>query len=69
MYITSRGKGLNLQLLENVARWTGQMLHMFGLGEGSPEELGWGADGSSAGGVNVRFSTFISILSPVLIGQ
>ncbi|KAJ7879586.1 tRNA synthetases class I (C) catalytic domain-containing protein [Mycena olivaceomarginata] len=52
VYITSRGKGLNLQLLENVARWTGQMLRMFGLGEGSPEELGWGADGSSAGGVN-----------------
>ncbi|KAJ7834242.1 tRNA synthetases class I (C) catalytic domain-containing protein [Mycena olivaceomarginata] len=41
VYITSRGKGLNLQLLENVARWTGQMLRMFGLGEGSPEELGW----------------------------
>ncbi|KAJ7887671.1 tRNA synthetases class I (C) catalytic domain-containing protein [Mycena olivaceomarginata] len=52
VYITSRGKGLNLYLLENVARWTGQMLRMFGLGEGSPEELGWGTDGSSAGGVN-----------------
>ncbi|KAJ7267656.1 tRNA synthetases class I (C) catalytic domain-containing protein [Mycena haematopus] len=52
VYMTSRGKALNVQLLENVARWIGQMLRMFGLGEGPTEELGWGADGASAGGVN-----------------
>lgn len=58
VYITARGnKALNVQLLENVARWTGSMLRMFGLG-GSTEELGWGVDGDDAAGgsaINVRF--------------
>ncbi|KAK7005982.1 tRNA synthetases class I (C) catalytic domain-containing protein [Favolaschia claudopus] len=52
VYITSRGKSVNVQLLENVARWNGKMLRMFGLGEGPAEELGWGADDASAGAIN-----------------
>ncbi|KAJ7020017.1 tRNA synthetases class I (C) catalytic domain-containing protein [Mycena alexandri] len=53
VYITARGKALNLQLLENTARWTGQMLRMFGLGAGRAEELGWGLEGdAAAGGIN-----------------
>jgi cysteinyl-tRNA synthetase len=55
VYITTRGKALNVQLLENTARWAGQMLRMFGLGAGPAEELGWGVDDASSGGVNVRF--------------
>ncbi|KAJ7680882.1 tRNA synthetases class I (C) catalytic domain-containing protein [Mycena polygramma] len=52
VYITARGKALNVQLLENVARWVGEMLRMFGLGAGPAEELGWGVDDAAAGGVN-----------------
>ncbi|KAJ7933817.1 tRNA synthetases class I (C) catalytic domain-containing protein [Mycena leptocephala] len=52
VYITARGKALNVQLLENTARWAGQMLRMFGLGAGPAEELGWGVDDASSGGVN-----------------
>jgi cysteinyl-tRNA synthetase len=58
VYITARGKALNVQLLENTARWAGQMLRMFGLGAGPAEELGWGVDDASSGGVNVRFFLF-----------
>ncbi|KAJ7451861.1 tRNA synthetases class I (C) catalytic domain-containing protein [Mycena galericulata] len=52
VYITARGKMLNIQLLENTARWTGQMLRMFGLGAGPKEELGWGVDDAASGGIN-----------------
>ncbi|KAJ7049675.1 tRNA synthetases class I (C) catalytic domain-containing protein [Mycena amicta] len=53
VYITTRGKALNVQLLENIAGWVGQMLRMFGLGAGPEAELGWGADDASvASGVN-----------------
>ncbi|KAJ7929752.1 hypothetical protein B0H13DRAFT_2652284, partial [Mycena leptocephala] len=54
VYITARGKALNIQLLENTARWTGQILRMFGLGAGPAEELGWGVDDSSTGGPGVN---------------
>ncbi|KAJ6629456.1 tRNA synthetases class I (C) catalytic domain-containing protein [Mycena sp. CBHHK59/15] len=52
VYITSRGKALNVQLLENIARWVGQMLRMFGLGSGPVEEIGWGQDDTAGGGIN-----------------
>ncbi|KAJ7782366.1 tRNA synthetases class I (C) catalytic domain-containing protein [Mycena maculata] len=52
VYITSRGKALNVQLLENIARWTGQMLRVFGLGAGPKEELGWGLDDAAGAGFN-----------------
>ncbi|KAJ7467162.1 tRNA synthetases class I (C) catalytic domain-containing protein [Mycena latifolia] len=52
VYITARGKALNVQLLENTARWAGQMLRMFGLGAGPAEELGWGVDDAAGAGIN-----------------
>lgn len=42
VYINSRGKALNVPVVENVARWVGQMLRMFGLGEGEKSQIGWG---------------------------
>ncbi|KAF9527326.1 tRNA synthetases class I (C) catalytic domain-containing protein [Crepidotus variabilis] len=42
VYINSRGKQLNLKLVESTAQWAGRMLRMFGLGEGEISELGWG---------------------------
>ncbi|KAK0448825.1 tRNA synthetases class I (C) catalytic domain-containing protein [Armillaria borealis] len=44
VYINSRGKNLNVSVVENVAIWVGKMLRMFGLGEGESTELGWGQD-------------------------
>ncbi|KAJ6538892.1 tRNA synthetases class I (C) catalytic domain-containing protein [Mycena vulgaris] len=52
VYINARGKALNVQLLENTARWAGQMLRMFGLGAGPAEELGWGVDDAAGAGIN-----------------
>ncbi|KAF7315877.1 DALR-2 domain-containing protein [Mycena indigotica] len=54
VYITGRGKVVNVQLLENVAAWIGQMLRMFGLGAGSEVELGWGVDDASVAGAGVN---------------
>lgn len=56
VYISAQGKNLNVGLVNNVARWVGDMLRMFGLGEGVGEktEIGWGTptpDGED--GVNV----------------
>ncbi|KIJ61294.1 hypothetical protein HYDPIDRAFT_96924 [Hydnomerulius pinastri MD-312] len=51
VYINSRGKSLNVGLVEQSARWVGDMLRMFGLGEGEKPELGWGQeleDGANA---------------------
>lgn len=74
VYVTARGKALNVQLLENVAHWTGQMLRMFGLGAGPTEELGWGQDDAAAsGGVNVRLissRSYLSVLTKsIVIGR
>ncbi|KAA1471808.1 hypothetical protein DENSPDRAFT_837899 [Dentipellis sp. KUC8613] len=44
VYINSRGKALNVGVVERVARWTGDMLRIFGLGEGERAEIGWGQD-------------------------
>ncbi|KAI0320457.1 tRNA synthetases class I (C) catalytic domain-containing protein [Amylostereum chailletii] len=44
VYINARGKDLNVGLVERVARWTGAMLRMFGLGEGETAEIGWGQE-------------------------
>lgn len=57
VYINSRGKDLNVDLVERVARWVGDMLRMFGLGEGETSEIGWGqeqGDGPSAVNVSVE---------------
>ena len=54
MYINSRGKTLNVELVSNITQWVGKMLCMFGLGEGEKTELGWGQADSSEGSVGVR---------------
>ncbi|KAL0581043.1 cysteinyl-tRNA synthetase [Marasmius crinis-equi] len=43
-YINSRGKNVNVGVVENIARWTGKMLRMFGLGESESTEIGWGQE-------------------------
>jgi len=50
VYINSRGKALNVDVVTRVARWVGDMLRMFGLGEGPrlEGEIGWGQDRSSS---------------------
>jgi len=50
VYINSSGKGLNVAVVTRVARWAGDMLRMFGLGEGPrlEGEIGWGQDRSSS---------------------
>ncbi|KAF5388684.1 hypothetical protein D9757_004757 [Collybiopsis confluens] len=50
-YINSRGKAVNVNVVENVGRWVGKMLRMFGLGEGEKEEIGWGQDVGEDGAV------------------
>lgn len=52
IYINSRGKLLNVGVVEQSARWVGQMLHMFGLGEGYEPDLGWGTEQNKNGGAN-----------------
>ncbi|KAG6920156.1 hypothetical protein DXG01_004922 [Tephrocybe rancida] len=52
VYINSRGKNLNVGVVENCARWIGQMLRMFGLGEGEDPEIGWGQDDHEIGSIN-----------------
>ncbi|KAF8499666.1 tRNA synthetases class I (C) catalytic domain-containing protein [Russula emetica] len=42
VYINSRANELDVKVVERIARWVGNMLRMFGLGEGDPSELGWG---------------------------
>ena len=54
VYINSRGKSLSVDIVENVARWVGQMLRVFGLGEGENSEIGWGQEDNVDGTVNVR---------------
>lgn len=52
VYVNSRGKNLNLKLVERIARWVGQMLRMFGLGEGRSSEIGWGQERGEEGNMN-----------------
>lgn len=60
VYINTRGKSLNVALVEQSARWTGDMLRMFGLDEGEKLELGWGQETTSDANVtNVSISIHI----------
>ncbi|KAJ3509023.1 hypothetical protein NLJ89_g5438 [Agrocybe chaxingu] len=52
IYINSRGKAINVKAVENIARWVGSQLRMFGLGEGEKSELGWGQMDEDGGSVN-----------------
>ncbi|KAG8214271.1 putative cysteinyl-tRNA synthetase, partial [Butyriboletus roseoflavus] len=47
VYINTRAKSLNVALVERSARWVGDMLRLFGLGEGEKLELGWGQETTS----------------------
>jgi len=53
VYINSRGTVLNVRLVRLVAEWVGNMLRMFGLGEGEKAEIGWGQVESREGNANV----------------
>lgn len=46
VYISTSGKALNVDVVTRIARWVGDMLRMFGLGEGVrlEGEIGWGQD-------------------------
>ena len=55
VYINSRGTNIEISVVERIARWIGQTLRMFGLGEGDSTEIGWGQEISGEGNVNVRF--------------
>jgi cysteinyl-tRNA synthetase len=56
IYINSRGKLLNIKLVERIARWIGRMLRMFGLGEGRSTDIGWGQEGGEETLFNVRYA-------------
>ncbi|GAW08139.1 cysteinyl-trna synthetase [Lentinula edodes] len=49
-YLNTRGKAVNVGVVENNARWVAKMLRMFGLGEGESSEIGWGQESSAEGG-------------------
>lgn len=53
VYNASRGKYLNVGVVETTARWIGQMLRIFGLGEGEYTEIGWGQESQADNNVNV----------------
>lgn len=65
VYIKSRNINTNLDVsvVERVARWVGEMLRMFGLGEGESSEIGWGQD-AAEGEENVNVSNV-----PLLLGR
>jgi len=50
VYINASGKSLNVGVVTRVAGWVGDMVRMFGLGEGPRREgeIGWGQDRSSS---------------------
>lgn len=52
VYINSPGRKVNVSVVEQSATWIGDMLRMFGLGEGQASEIGWGQEDEGAGGVN-----------------
>jgi len=54
IYLNRPGRKINVSVVEQSARWIGDMLRMFGLGEGQTSEIGWGQEDEGAGGANVR---------------
>ncbi|KAI0948990.1 hypothetical protein AcW1_008711 [Taiwanofungus camphoratus] len=50
VYINIRSKDLDISVVERIARWVGQMLRMFGLGEGETSEIGWGQEQNAGEG-------------------
>jgi cysteinyl-tRNA synthetase len=66
VYINSRGKQLNIFLVENIGRWVGDMLRVFGLGEGEKTELGWGQAEQGSENINVSLHPCFFIHLPYL---
>ena len=65
VYIKAPGGNLEIGLVQRVARWVGDILRMFGLGEGETQEIGWGQERSAdEGSVNVRPSLHSSASLP-----
>ncbi|KAI0745279.1 cysteinyl-tRNA synthetase [Earliella scabrosa] len=53
VYLKAPGSNVEIGLVKRVALWVGNMLRMFGLGEGETSEIGWGQERSAEeGGVN-----------------
>ncbi|EJF65018.1 cysteinyl-tRNA synthetase [Dichomitus squalens LYAD-421 SS1] len=44
VYINASSGNLEIGLVQRVARWVGEQLRMFGLGEGETTEIGWGQE-------------------------
>ncbi|KAH9929551.1 tRNA synthetases class I (C) catalytic domain-containing protein [Epithele typhae] len=44
VYLKTPGSNVDIGLVQRVARWVGNMLRMFGLGEGETAEIGWGQE-------------------------
>ena len=42
-----------MSVIENIGRWVGKMLRIFGLGEGETVEIGWGEESASGSVLNV----------------
>ena len=65
VYINSSGKALNVSVVTRAAKWAGDMLRMFGLGEGPrlEGEIGWGQDRTSSLD-NVAVRTQFKFTSP-----
>lgn len=58
IYINSHNisNNLDVSVVERIARWVGNMLRMFGLGEGESSEIGWGQEvAESEANINVRY--------------
>ncbi|EMD33708.1 hypothetical protein CERSUDRAFT_87037 [Gelatoporia subvermispora B] len=62
VYINSRGANLDVSVVERIARWVGNMLRVFGLGEGETDEIGWGQERDAGEGAVNREEILIPYL-------
>ena len=62
VYINSRGKSIDVRLVQIVAEWVGKMLRMFGLGEGERAEIGWGQTETGEGNFNVCLLSLVALV-------
>ena len=67
VYINSRGRSLNLTLVEGISAWVAQMLRMFGLGGNESEDLTWGDDSQPRGSANFNVGNISYLLYPFII--
>ncbi|PIL36043.1 hypothetical protein GSI_01703 [Ganoderma sinense ZZ0214-1] len=50
VYLKAPGGNFEIGLVQRIARWVGEQLRVFGLGEGETTELGWGQERSAEEG-------------------